>query len=513
MDRDINHVKSNHNIKWGAILTYITLVFSLLNGLILTPVILKFAGSSNYGFYSFTLSITTWLPVLTNALTASFIRFASLDDKNLGAPKRIVSIYFKIISLFCLLAVAVFLSVLCILFFSNVSLGQYTLSENHLIYFLLLLSSINSFSSIFFSFFTLFVNFRQRFIYVEVVKLLTAFLGFVLKIILVIFTKRIEIVLIIDIVLTISFGLLTFLFAKFKLSMPIDIRTSLIKNKIIVKEIIIFSSFLLLNNLAEQINNHLDVTILGLFTDSESVTTYQLSFTFCSYMANIPVAIATLFIPRINEYYARGETNKINSLFLKVSHLQCLFVFLILGGYVSCGRDFIRLWLSGQRDDVFYYSLPLLFIHSLPLTVNVAIEIQRAYNKHKFRAISLLLIAIVNALTSATCVLLLPKQYAVLACVLCTVISKFVGVWILFNVYNYKVIKLPIISYIKDASALFIKTFLCAFIALAFSSFLHNNNVSTLVSFLATGSIFVLAYFFGVIINDKEAISFLRKKK
>lgn len=500
------------NIKFGAILTYVTLVFSVLNGLVLTPILLKNIGSSNYGFYSFTLSITSWLPLLTNALTASFIRFASVDEKNNAVATKTTSIYFKIILYFCLIASFIFLGALAILFGCRFELHQYSSNENNLIYLLLAISSINSFSSIFFSFFTLFICFKQRFIFVEIVKLLTALLSFCLKVLLVILTKNVIVILVIDLTITLLFGILTIAFANTKLGIPVSFKIKLKDNKILIKEILIFSSFLLLNNIAEQINNHLDVTILGFFANEESVTTYQLSFTFCSYMANIPVAIATLFIPKINEYYAKGEKEKINDLFLKVSHLQLLFVLLVLGGYIVCGKDFIYLWLDGERNDVFLYSLPLLIIHSLPLTVNVAIEIQRAYNKHKFRAISLVCIAFINALSSALCVIFLPKEYAVLSCVICTVVSKFVGVWILFNIYNYKVIKLPINKYLKDAFISVFKTAFCVIFAIGVNRLLSSNHLPIIVCFLITGITYVICYFFVIIIFDNELKSFLRRK-
>lgn len=505
---------NNKNIKFGVVLTYASVFFSIVNTLVLTPIILNNVGDSNYGFYSFALSITTWIPVLTNALTASYIRFATRNEKNENTPRRVTSVYFKIITLFCIVFSLLFVIVLLFLYYANIQLPQYSGGENKIIYILILFSSISSFSSIFFSVFTLYLNFRQKFIFVETLKLAIAIVGFVTKLILIPLTRNVFFLVIVDLISTIAIGVITIMFAFIRQNIEIDIKIKLKENKFLIKEIIGFSSFLLLNNLAEQINNHLDVTILGLFVDSESVATYQLSFTFCNYLATIPVAIATLFIPKINEYYVNNEICKIHRLFLKVSHLQTIFVIMIIFGYMTCGKEFICMWIGYNRVDIFAYSLPLLITHSVPLTVNVAIEIQRAYSKHKFRAVSLLIIALVNALSSTIMVLLIPSEYAVWACIFCTVVSKVIGVWILFNIYNSKVIGLPIRTYLSDFTHVLLKAFVCYAAALGIKHLLlQSHSASTFAVFLASGLSFVIFYTSAVLLRDRVLHNFITNKE
>ena len=81
------------------------------------------------------------------------------------------------------------------------------------------------------------------------------------------------------------------------------------------------------------------------------------------------------------------------------------------------------------------------------LSVNSCIEIQRAMNKHKFRAILYVGLALVNIAVSVLLIKILPDGYQIWGAFIGTVVSVVFGNIITLNLYNKFKIGLPMGSY------------------------------------------------------------------
>ena len=172
-------------------------------------------------------------------------------------------------------------------------------------------------------------------------------------------------------------------------------------------------------------------------------------------------------------------------------------IFLIVGGFFSAGKEFVTLWLGNDFKDVYYYALVYLALSTVPLTINISIEIQRALGKHRFRAVSYLIIAFINVALSVLFVLLLPKQYAIWGCIIGTVFSSLFGIWIIMNAYNKKVILLPIGKYFLNYGySLLITIFSCLAAEAISYFFVSAFNLPVIIVFLIKGIAFTLCYVF-----------------
>ena len=128
----------------------------------------------------------------------------------------------------------------------------------------------------------------------------------------------------------------------------------------------------------------------------------------------------------------------------------------------------------------------------VPLSVNLGIEIQRGMNKHKFRATLYFVLALVNVAVSVGLVYLLPEGYEIWGCIVGTAFSNVVGVWIILNIYNRKVIGLPMGTYFLSCLQMIGLTALCIIPSLAIGSLV---NFDAFASFLLEGVIFVCIFF------------------
>lgn len=82
----------------------------------------------------------------------------------------------------------------------------------------------------------------------------------------------------------------------------------------------------------------------------------------------------------------------------------------------------------------------------VPLIQNVALNIIVAQNKHKFRAIVYLIVAIINVISTAIII----KFYGIIGAAVCSSIAFCIGNILIMNIYYYKVIELDIIRFWKN---------------------------------------------------------------
>ncbi len=438
-------VSEKSNVHLGITITYITLGTSIFMSLFITPRILNYLGDANYGLVSFASSITSWLTIISSALAASYVRFASKEQKEENKTSKINSVYF---SLFLFLSFIVLLSSLIFLIagsLGNFKLNNYTYEENRIIVYLIFISGLNVSVGMVFSVFTFFITYKKEFIFQNTLSLLLSFLNPLLSLLFVVLTHSPLAIAIVSLSLSIIINFLNLLYCCKRLKIKFEKISK--QDKKIYIDLFVFSSFILLNTIVDQINNNVDKTILGIMVNSESVTTYTLSKTFNTYLLSMATAISGTFVPKINELVMNDRQSDINELFLRVSSAQMIIVLLFVGGFLSCGLPFVSAWLGESRIMVFYHAIPFLLLDIVTLTGTLCVSIQRAMNKHKFRAIIYITFAIVNISLSILFVHLLPKQHAVWAVTGGTIISVVLGNWIALNIYNKKIIKLPIGHY------------------------------------------------------------------
>lgn len=495
------HLSEGLNLRLGVILSYVILAVQMIGNIFVTPHMLNAIGDSNYGLYSFVTSITNWMTVITAALASAYVRFATIEKKEAGTEKRVTSIFVTIFGLFSIVLFLLGCLILTILYFSGFTLDNYTPEQNDVLYVLFFLSCLNVAVTIFFNSFNLQLTFIRKFVWLRISSLFVA-LGTVLaNLIVPLFTDSIIVLVIVYVCLTLVNGVLVVLVI-FKNNWIKIGRVSLKENSALVRQIVVFSSFVLFNSVVDQINSNMDKTILGLLVDSSAVTIYQLSHTFNASLTTMSTAISSVFVPKINQLIVQDNRDELNRLFLKVSYIQLFVLCFIIGGFFACGNDFVLLWLGSKRIAVFQYACALTGMALVPLSVNLGIEIQRGMNKHKFRAILYFVLALVNVAVSVGLVYLLPEGYEIWGCIVGTAFSNIVGVWVILNIYNWKVIGLPMGTYFLSCLQMIGLTALCIIPSLAIGSLV---NFDAFASFLLEGVIFICIFFVAFFSTFKSA--------
>ena len=443
-----NHGEASEesNVQLGIAISYIALFVSAIGAFVVTPRVLENLGDTQYGLLSFANSITIWLTVITSALAASYIRFAAKYQKENKDVGIINTSYLRIfaisgLGMFALIAIFVF-----VLLGFNIQLPQYSSEENKLILYLILISGINVSLNIIFSVFNNFLTYKKQFIFIRTLALAVSFLTFMLNLIFSFVTKNVLSIAIIAVVLTSISSIITIVFAFRKERMTFA-KLNYRESSPLIRSIIIFSGFILLNAVVDRVNNELDKTLLGLLVNAEAVTDYTLAKYFNNYFLVLSASISSTYVPKIHELVANEDRKNLNALFLKICRSQMLLLFLVGGGFFAVGKEFMNLWLGADREYLYYYTLVPVSLDMFTLSVNSCIEIQRAMNKHKFRAFLYLGLAAVNIGVSVFLIKILPNGYQVWGAFIGTVVSVVLGNIITLNIYNKVKIGLPMGSY------------------------------------------------------------------
>ena len=495
---------SKKNIKIGIIISYVVFGVNILSHIFYTPFLLSKVGDVQYGLFSFVNSITLWLTTFTSAISDSYIKFATVDKKTEGSENNINTIYIKILFLFGIL---IFLSGIIIfsLFYSGtIPLAEYSSTEKNIIYILLVISIIQTAIYSMLALFRLFAEYKEKYIFVYTANLFHSLFNIGFCVIALLLGANIVIVALIQFLTQVLYLISLMLYSKFK----IKIGFTPFKNEepsLKIKTIISFSSFVLLSVLVGNINLIADQMILGFFGLPVMVAIYQLGLSFRSYLEVLSSSISYSFSPKLNKAVVEKDMNKVDSLFLTVSKVQLIVICLIVGGFCSCGSDFVNVWLGPNYKYVYLIAIVLLLLDIVPCSLETSYTIQRALDRHKYRSISLLIVAIANVLLSIILIVCFGKERAIEACLVGTIITTVIGNWISMFVFNWKVIKLPMIPYLKTmviiVAIMVLSTGVSHFVFRIFLS-----NYSPFICLLIKGSTFLIIYSSLILVIYKKFI-------
>lgn len=257
----------------------------------------------------------------------------------------------------------------------------------------------------------------------------------------------------------------------------------------LMKEMTIFSSYIFLNMIINQINWNVDKFIIGRFRGTVEVAVYGLASQLNTCYISLSTAISNVFIPRVNKMVAIEDDNKkLTYLFTCIGRIQFIILFLVCSGLIFFGQPFIHIWAGNNYSDTYIIALLLIIPVTIPLIQNIGIEIQRAKNMHKFRSWVYLFIAIGNIFLSIP----LTKKYGGIGAALGTAISLFIGNGLIMNWYYHSRIGLDMRYFWSN-----IIKFIPAILPPVIIGILIMNivNLYKFTYFLVSSIVYVLTYF------------------
>ncbi|MFQ7292671.1 MAG: lipopolysaccharide biosynthesis protein [Monoglobales bacterium] len=433
-----------NQLKAGVMLTYISEAISIMSGLIYTPIMLKLLGQSEYGLYQLSASVISYLRLLSMGFGASYIRYyarykVTNDRESIKKLNGMYMTIYIVIGLMCLAAGSVLVMNVENIFKKSLTADEINTSRI-LMSFMVLNLAISFPGSVFGSHITA----NEQYIFQRVVNILRSLLNPCLTLPLLLMGYKSVAMVVVQTVLSVV-GLITnWIFAKKKLGMSFSFKNFEMK---FLRELFIFSFWIFLNQIIDQVNNQVDKFILGIYSGTISVAIYGVANQIFSMYISFSTAISSVFTPRVNKLVMQGNSDEeLTGMFVKVGRLQFMLLFLAVSGLVIFGQYFISIWAGEGYSDAYIIALLLIIPSVIPWIQNLGIEIQRAKNKHQLRSIIYFIMAVINVLVSIP----MAKHYGAIGTAIGTTISIILCNGIAMNIIYQKVIGINVIKFWKS---------------------------------------------------------------
>jgi len=487
-----------NQLKTGALLSYLLIGLSSFISILYTPIMLRLLGQSEYGLYSLVASVVAYLGLFNFGFGSAYIKYFSVYKANNDSDglARLNGMFLLIFS--ALGAVAVAAGVVLVInsdvvFGKELSVDE--LAKAKILMMIMVVNTAITFPTIVFN---SYISAKEKFIFQKsllIIKTIASplviipvlLMGYGSVGMVVIVTILALIIEIINIWFCYKRADISFIFSKFDTKQ--------------LKELFIFSSFIFMNLVVNQINWNVDRFIIGWFRGTIEVAVYSIAAQLNTYFLTFSTAISNVYIPRVNEMVARKCSDwELTELFARLGRLQFIVLALVIGLLVFFGMPFITLWAGKEYARSYYMALLLIIPVTIPLIQNLGIEIQRAKNQHKFRSWVYLFIALGNILISIP----LTKLYGGLGAALGTAAALTIGNILIMNWYYHKKVGLDI-QYFSSQIAKLLPALIIP--AIAGYLFMHFFNLHYIPNFILFAALFIIIYgisFWFIVLNNYE---------
>lgn len=498
--------KEKNQLVMGSVLSYLQMGISVIIGLLYTPVMIRLLGKSEYGLYNTVSSTIAMLSILSLGFNSSYIRFFSKykikDDKeSIYKLNGLYLIIFLIIGLIGLACGLLLTGNLKIFFDEGLTETEYEIAKK-----LMFISTINLAISFPMSVFSNIISANERFIFLKLLAILKNVVSPVLTLPLLLLGYKSVAMVLVTVIVSVITDLIYMYYLFFVLK-----NKFIFKNfeKGIFKNLLVFTSFIAINIIVDQINWNIDKFLLARFKGTEEVAIYSVGFTLYQYFMMFSTSISGVFTPKIHKLVIEEEPievkkKNITNLFVKVGRIQFIILALVFLGLVFFGKPFIKYWAGEGYDDSYFVVILLTFSALTPLIQNLGIEVQRAMNKHKFRSILYLIMALINLGLS----IILAKRYGAKGSIIGTAISLILVNGIIMNIYYHKECLINIIEFWKNILRLSLGLIIPIIVGILIMVFININSIWLLILLIIGFTIVycVSMWFLGINKEEKDSI-------
>ena len=427
----------DNQLRWGSILSYVQIVVNVLIGLLYTPVMLKLLGQSEYGLYNTVSSTIAMLNVLSLGFNSSYIRYyaryaVQKDTRRINSLNGIFLIVFTIIGLIALVCGLFLTSHLELVFDQGLTASEYATAKV-----LMLILTVNLAISFPMSTFTSIISAHERYVFLKLMGIVKTVISPLLTLPLLLAGYGSVAMVVITTLVTLLMDAVYFFYARKKLEMRFAFHGF---EKGILRNLLVYSSFIAINIVVDQINSNMDKFLLGRFVGTEEVAVYAIGYTLYHYYMFFSLGVSSVFSPRIHRIVnstqldSPEQKRQLTKLFVRVGRIQYLILALVATGFFFFGRQFIVMWTDSEYGNSYYVALLLIFSATVPFIQNVGIEIQRALNRHVFSSICYLMMALVNLAVSIE----LCQRFGAVGSAAGTALAFVLANGLIMNVYYHK---------------------------------------------------------------------------
>lgn len=484
----------NNQIKGGAIVSYITIAFYIITGLLYTPFLVKTLGMSDYGLFSLSASIIAYLSI-DFGIGAAQTRFITkyIAEGKEDKVKDLLGITTKLY-----LGIDLIIIVILTIVYQNSEqiFTQFTQFE------------LERFKTIFLisSFFVLF-NFPLlpiNGIFIAYEKIITLKLfdlaSKVISVSLLVTALALDYglygVVLVNACATLAVQSTKLIYLYKKLHVRINIKH---KDKIMLNSIGAFSLWATIAMIADKFFFAIIPTLLAIFSDTYQIALFAIVISIEGYVLTFAKALNGLYLPKVMKLVVdQSSSEQQTNLMIKVGRIQLYIVGLLIVGLVCFGKEFFHHWLGDGFNNSYYAMVIVLIPCLFHLTQTIAEELIYAKNKIKYRAYAY----IIGSLLSVATIAILSPRLGAIGAAIGVSISFIFAHNIIIDIFYHKILKINMLEFFKECHIKILPSFIIAgCIGYLIQEFIPTHSF---IAFGFKGIIWVLIY---LLINWKFSLN------
>ena len=484
-------------LKFGAIMSYFTIVFNMLAGLIYTPWMIKQIGQSNYGLYTLATSLIT-LFVVDFGMGAAVARFVSKYNAE-GNQEKVNNFLGIVYKLYLLIDAVILIAVVVIGFFINGIYNNLTASE--LETFKVLYVIVGLFTVISFPFTNLngILTAYEQFVGLKFADLFHKIFIIVAMVIALLLGYGVYALVIVN---AIS-GLLTIAIKLVIIKKNTAVKVNFkYMDKSLLKEIFGFSVWTTVGSLAQRLIFNITPSIIAAVsvTGSIGVALFGLGQTIEGYVYNFAAALSGMFMPKVSRMIYEGKRDsELMPLMIRIGRIQCIIVGLLVFGFIAVGRSFIvDIWNRPEFVDSYWCTVFLIIPCLLDYPMDIAYTTLIVENKVRLQACIYVFVGVINVILS----LVLSKYFGALGASISIFVAYTIRAILMAMVYH-KVLKLNMFYFFKETFAKFLPSFVVSTI-IGIILEIFNPMQHEFLRFVVNGFLFVIVFLFLVYLKLNE---------
>lgn len=487
-----------NQLKAGVLLSYATLLTSLVVTLIYTPYMLKMIGQSEFGLYSLVGSIVAYLTIFDGGFGNAIVRYTA-QFRALGKIDAQYSMFGMFVILYFVIGLAI--GALGLYFYYQVDTlfaDSMTDLELDKIRTMILITLFNLVLTLPLSIFGSIITAYERFVFHKTIQIARIVLNAAAMVaILEMGFKAVGMIVVVTI-----FNVLTlvthcwYCFVRIKIKLYFyNFQWSLLKG------MAIYSFYIFLTIIVDRLFWSTGQFVLGVQVGSASIAIFAVAIQLQAIYMSFSLAISSVFLPKMTALVTGGASQKcMSDLFIRTGRLQFSVMSFILCGFILFGKPFVLIWAGEEYGPVYVITLLFFIPLTVPLIQNLGVTILEARNQMKFRAYLYLVIALFSLILQVK----LTYLYGVIGTAISISIALVVGNAIVMNIYYFKKQKLDILRFWREISRMAVSPIIITGTAYLVMQDHSIDNVEELVIWIITFSVAYFCAFWVISLNQNE---------
>lgn len=382
----------------GVLISYAYTFAQVAVNLVYVPLLLSTIGRTEYGLYQTVGAIMSYIVSINSVLSAGVSRYYSMykaegDERMMESTLAIAKrLYWGISAV----AVAVVLLIIPLMRWGYAS--SYTASQLDECSVMLIILAVNLVVTFNNTVNIAAINANERFVFLKGTQLLTLVAQPVLILLLGrIFPNAVTITLVI-LGMNVLCSLIQRVFTQRFLGTRYTFHGW---DRKLLKGLLGFSATIVLVTVADQLFWNSGKLIIGYFAGAGLVAVYGVGSQIYNAYLSAGMAISGVFFQRVSELvHLRHDMRAVSELFARVGRVSFAALFLILGGFLVLGRDFVFLWAGLEYSDAFWVGVLVMVPMTVDLIQNLGLTILQVLNKYSFRGFAYIVVSALNIVVS-----------------------------------------------------------------------------------------------------------------